>query len=361
MVGLRAPWGVEGGVERCVAELGPRLARLGCAVTVYCRDRYNTLGPGMHQGLRLLNVPTYYSRSAEALLHTAICAPQAALEADLVHFHAAGPSLLSWLPRLAGRAVVATLHGLDWERDKWGPVARRVLRAGGAASARWPHRVITVGEHLQRWYADQEGIRTELVPNGVAPIPALPLERAGLPGLRSGDFFLYLGRIVPEKRLDLLLRAQVRSGLPLVIVGGSTHMDTYLASLRQMAHPSVIFAGPLYGEARDALLGHCRALVLPSSLEGSPLAPLEALSAGRPVLLSDIPPHRELLGQSSFGELVPDSGWAQALQHWSELPASELTRRGESGRRHVQAHHSWDQAAERTLAVYRQALAQLRP
>jgi glycosyltransferase involved in cell wall biosynthesis len=363
MVGLRAPWGTEGGVEHAVGALAPRLAARGCAVTVYCRRRYNALGPGIHQGVRLVDVDTVYSKHAEAFLHTALAAPRAALSADLVHVHATGPALFSWMPRVLGRKVVATVHGLDWRRQKWGRVARTVLRAGAWSAATWPDETIVVGQHLADAFQETYGRATTVVPNGVEAIPAQPLSESGVEGLEPGRYLLYVGRLVPEKGLDRLFDAYAASGidLPLVITGGATHAEDYGAALAAKAPSGVRLTGPRHGAARDALLSHARAFVLPSHLEGFPLAPLEAMASGLPVLLSDIPPHREILDEGldgSAGWVVPDGGWVEALQRVASADPAMLALMGDVGRSHVQAERSWDAVADATVAVYRRVLGQ---
>ncbi|MFT4977329.1 MAG: glycosyltransferase involved in cell wall biosynthesis [Myxococcota bacterium] len=362
MVGLRAPWGTEGGVEAAVGALAPRLAALGCEVTIYCRRRYNTLGSGMHNGVRLVDVDTIYTRHLEAIVHTALAAPRAAAGADIVHIHATGPSLLSWVPRLAGRATVVTLHGLDWQREKWGLAARLVLRAGARSAATFPHRLIAVGAHLRDHYEEHYGVRPDLIPNGVSPIPTQPLERSGVAGLQRRRYLLFVGRLVPEKGLERLMAAYAASGsgMPLVIAGGATHMEDYRRRLESLAPPGVLLVGPRYGEARDALLSHARAFVLPSTLEGFPLAALEAMASGLPVLLSDIPPHQELLSgcRPSAGWLVADDEWADALGAVTSGGWARLAAMGAIGQTHVAEQYSWDRIAEQTLATYHAALAQ---
>lgn len=358
MIGLRAPWGCEGGVERVVGELAPRLVERGCSVTVYCRRRYNSLGEGMHHGVKLVDVGTLYSKHLEAIVHTALATPRALPDADVIHIHATGPSLLSWMPRLVGRPTVVTLHGLDWQRQKWGRAARMVLQAGAWSAATFPHKLIAVGEHLKVHYEQTYGVSPTFIPNGVSPIPSVPLAASGIPGLTERGFLLFVGRLVPEKGLERLMAGYAAAGItmPLVIVGGATHMDAYAEKLAGLAPTGVMLVGSRYGEARDALLSHARAFVLPSHLEGFPLAALEAMESGLPVLLSDIPPHRELLsGAPEAGWLVED--WAEGLSALQATPDADLHERGALGRSLVRARYSWDHIAEKTLAVYREAAA----
>ena len=356
MIGLRAPWHTEGGVERVVGELAPRLVARGCEVTVYCRRRYNALGPGMHHGVRLVDIDTLYTRHLEAIVHTALATPRALVDADLIHIHATGPSLMSWMPRLVRRPTVVTLHGLDWQRQKWGRAARLVLKAGARSAATFPHKLIAVGEHLQTHYEQTYGVSPTFIPNGVSPIPPVVLSESGIAGLTERGFLLFVGRLVPEKGLERLMAGYAASGasLPLVIAGGATHMDDYADKLARLAPPGVMLVGPKYGAQRDALLSHARAFVLPSLLEGFPLAALEAMEARLPVLLSDIPPHRELLsGAPEAGWLI--SNWADGLSQLAARGEADLRARGAVGQQLVRARYSWDQIADQTLDVYEAA------
>ncbi|MDP6931382.1 MAG: glycosyltransferase family 4 protein [Myxococcota bacterium] len=364
MVGLRAPWGAQGGIEQAVGCLAPRLVRLGCEVTVYCRARYNPYGNVVHRGVRLVDVETLYTKHLEAILHTAAVLPRAVRSADVIHVHATGPALLSWWARYRGSPTVVTVHALDWKREKWGPMATAALRTGAWCAGTFPHRVITVGEHLEKHYRDRGSSNATFIPNGVDPIEPVPLQEGVVDGLESNRFLLFLGRLVPEKGLRLLLRAyrRARIDLPLVLVGGDSYTRSFVNEIRDLAGPGVILAGPRYGRARDALLTHARTLVLPSVLEGFPLAPLEAMSASTPVLLSDIAPHREILNDSGAGRLLPRDleAWTQGLMDLARLDLQERDHMGRLGRTHVSEHYSWDRVAERTLEVYRSAVGDIR-
>lgn len=359
MLGLRAP-GAEGGVEHAVAELCPRLAALGWELTVFCRPRYRT-GPSPWPGVRFVDVPTLYTKHLEALLHTTLAVQRVLAGFDLVHFHATGPSTLSVVPRAFGVPTVATIHGLDWQRDKWGPQARTLLRACAWAAGRFPDQVITVSEFLAEHYRSKGREEVTAIPNGVTPNARRPLSDARVEGLRPG-YVLYLGRIVPEKGLDTLVRAFVRSGSQrqLVITGGATYTEGHLAHLRRLADDRVLFTGPRFGEAKDALLTHAGALALPSRLEGFPLSLLEGMAAGLPVLASDIAPHREILPGDAYGLRVPVDdveAWTRALDTLDSDP-DEL--RAIRGRNRVLVEYGWDGVARRTSDVYERLLGEQR-
>lgn len=353
-VGLRAPWGCEGGVEAAVAELAPRVVRAGHSVTVYCRGRYNPFGNCWHEGVRLADTPTLYGRSTEALVHTALAAPRACLRHEVVHIHAAGPGLCAPIPRLLGRASVVTLHGEDWARDKWGATARMVLKAGAGTAIRTASAVVSVSGDL----AEKLGV--EHIPNGVNAHEPHPWDEVIFPQLRPGGYHLFLGRLVPEKGLETLVDAVAAIGptLPVVIVGGSTWTDDWAERLRDRAPPSVFFTGPRHGAEKRMLLTHARDFLLPSRVEGMPMALLEASAAGLPALCSDIPANREILGEGGwYRPAGAVDAWAVGLRWLEALSPEALRAQGEAARARVLARFGWDQVVDRTLALYARVLA----
>lgn len=356
MLGLRAPWGTEGGVEQAVGELAPRLAATGVDVTVYCRGRYNPHGSGPRAGVRLVDTPTLYRRSLEALVHTGLAAPRATWSADVVHLHACGPALFSGVPALVGRPVVVTLHGKDWERDKWGPAARMFLRSGAWMAGHAATEIITVSAGLEAWCREHYPAPVTHIPNGVAPHEPVPWEPAVFPELRPGGYHLFLGRLVPEKEIHTLLRAVTRAPprLPVVITGGGSYTDDYVDQLHRAAPAGVIFTGPRFGYEKAMLLTHARSFLFPSRVEGLPIALLEAMAAGLPTLASQIPPNLEVLGDCGGWRLpVGDAAaWGDALHAVEEAPPELLARLAAEGRARVDAAFGWDAVVAATRRVY---------
>jgi glycosyltransferase involved in cell wall biosynthesis len=358
MVGLRAPWGTEGGVESAVSELAPRLAARGHHVTVYCRTRYNPYGNGVVDGVQLVDSPTVYGRSLEAFVHTALAAPRAARDHDVVHLHACGPALFTPLVRACGRPCVVTLHGLDWNRAKWGRIARAVLRGGAQAAGRSASSVIAVSEALRTWCASRFDVPVHRIPNGVSPHRHLHWDPAAFPGLTRGGYLLFLGRLVPEKGLDTLLEAVRGLDVPLVVTGGSAYTDAYAARLRREAPPNVLFTGPRHGAEKRMLLSHARGFVFPSHVEGLPIALLEAMAAGLPVAASTIEPNAEaLLGVPHWSAPAGDvQAWRVALRGLIAASDAERAEIAAGSRARVAATFGWDAVVEATEQVYRSAV-----
>ena len=365
MIGQRGVPATFGGVEHHVEELGARLAARGHEVTVYCRNGY---GDGDHdhaaeyRGMRLRHLPTVSSKHFDAIAHSGL-ATVAALAAhhDVVHYHALGPGLVAPLPRALSHArVVQTIHGLDDERAKWSRPAQTVLRTAQWMSAHVPNATIAVSRALADHYGARHGRSAVYIPNGVTPGVLRDPEPLEQFGLQPGSYVLFVGRLVPEKAPDLLIRAfrRVHPALKLVVAGGSSHTDGYVADLRQLVgrDPRVVLPGYVYGAVLEALYTHCAAFVLPSALEGLPLTLLEAASYGVPVVASDIAPHLEVLGGEGPGRrLFPsgdESGLAAALDRaLRDFPGERLG--AARLRQRVLDRYSWDRATLATEAVYR--------
>jgi glycosyltransferase involved in cell wall biosynthesis len=368
-IGQRGVPATIGGVEHHVEEIGSRLVARGHDVTVYTRANYTTSRVTEHRGMRVRYVPTAPTKHLEALVHSGLSTAAAMLpgaqRADILHYHAIGPSVFTPLPRvLSRRGVVLTVHGLDYERDKWGVGARTALRSAGWISAHVPHATITVSKNLADYYLRRYGRVAHYLPNGVAaPVhrePRLITERFGL---RGGDYALFLGRLVPEKAPDLLLRAfrTVDTESRLVIAGGSSFTDRYVQELESLAarDPRVLLVGPVQGTLLDELYSNAALFVLPSSLEGLALTLLEAASYGLPLVASDIPPNREVIGIDRPGGRLFPSGDQAALAY---AIASTLRARHDAradarllGDR-ITREYDWDEATDATEAVYERVL-----
>src|SRR5215210_1029086 len=249
MVGLRGIPASYGGVEAAVEALSAHLVQRGHDVTVYARTSYSDERLAQHRGVALRYLPQVNTKHLEAASHTLLAVADAMRRGfDIVHIHASGPALFSPLPRLAGITCVATVHALDWQRDKWGGPAAAVLRLGVRVAATVPHRTIVVSRHLQEVLRDRYGADTTYIPNGVDPTEFDA--RVPVPDLAPG-FVLFLGRLVPEKGVHTLIEAYRGTELaqPLVIAGPASHSDDYVREIKALAEtdPRIRFIGPRFG------------------------------------------------------------------------------------------------------------------
>jgi glycosyltransferase involved in cell wall biosynthesis len=372
-IGQRGVPATIGGIEHHVEEIGARLVERGHDVTVYTRANYTADRISEHRGMRVRYIPTAPTKHLEALVHSGLSTGVAMLpgarRADILHYHAIGPSVFTPLPRaLTRRGVVLTIHGLDYDRDKWGLGARTALKSAGWISAHVPHATITVSKNLAEFYLERYGRVAHHIPNGVAaPLPRaakLITERFGLQG---GDYALFLGRLVPEKAPDLLVRAfrNVETSARLVIAGGSSFTDQYVHELEVLAarDPRVLLVGSVHGELLQELYTNAALFVLPSRLEGLALTLLEAGSYRLPLVASDIPPNREVIGSDGPGGRMFASGDERGLTAalsatLGDLQAARVGAEALGDR--IVREYDWDAATEATEDVYEQVLTRRR-
>ncbi|MEU8051685.1 glycosyltransferase family 4 protein [Micromonospora haikouensis] len=361
MIGQKGVPATYGGIERHVEEMASRLAGLGHEVTVYCRDSYGAVEETRHRGIRLRRARTVPSKHLDAIVHSATSTVAALTERpDIVHYHGLGPVLTAPLARYASRArVVLTVHGLDNQRDKWGRAARTVLGTAYRLSGHLPDARVTVSRGLAAHYASRFGRPARYIPNGVVAPTHLPPRELSRFGLRPGNYLLLVGRLVPEKAADLLVRAfrQLPTDLRLAIVGGSAFTDGYVAQLRAAAgdDPRIVFTDFVYGDVLAELYSHAAAFVQPSRLEGLPLTVLEAASYGLPVVASDIEPHREMLDRDGPGQRLFRDGDVDDLRRALHTVTADLPAERAGAallRDRVLAEYSWDAAARELEELY---------
>jgi glycosyltransferase involved in cell wall biosynthesis len=356
-----------GGVEYHVDELSRNLASAGSEVLVYVRSWYTKKGIQAAAGVALCHVPTLKTKHLDASVHSFLCSLHALLQkADIIHYHGIGPALFSVIPKLFGKRVIATVHRLDWQTEKWGTVAKSLLRAGEWVSVSVPDKTIVVSEDLQRYFRTRYGRETEHIPHGISlpqlRPPAIICERHGLQGK---DYVLFMGRLVPEKRVDWLIRSFCElvvgdsrfSGMRLVIAGGSSSTDRYVETLAGLSAgcPGIVYTGYVTGAEKEELLSNALALVLPSYLEGFPIVLLEAKSYGICCLVSDIPPHREAIRSGVDGVLFDarDRSDLTRKLRWVLSNPGRADSLGGGAREEMSRRLSWGEVVGRTLAVYR--------
>ena len=369
MLGIRGFPGSLGGAENFAEQVATRLAARGHDVTAYCRGyirrewaRPDVEAPARlghlrtYKGVRLKLLPTVRSKHLDNILHTVLAtADSFGRSYDVIHYHSMGPCLLMPVAYYTRRArVVATVHGLDWSRAKWGGFARRSLLAGAYCSAHFADVTTTVSKELRDYYEQRYGRKVYYVPTGVDMNAPRALDAARRWGLDPERYILFLSRITPEKGAHYLVEAfrRVRPAMKLVIAGGTMFDRDYAENLKRAAGDNVIFTGFVTDDEMEELFSNAYLYVLPSEIEGLPHSLLQALSYGRCVLASDIESCREALGECGTTFRNKDVGdLAQKLAHLVEHP--ELVRaEHDKGIARVKREYDWEKVVDRFEELY---------
>lgn len=363
IIGFRTIGSYPGGVESVITGIAPHIAELGWRVTLYVRARYWQPAP-QHENVTVVPLGTIYRKHTEAIVHTVLATAHAARAGlPLLHYQAIGNGLLAWAPRLWGARSIVTVHGRDWQRAKWGRVATEALKLGERITMRAADAVLCVSPGIAKELSREYGRDVDYIPNAVDVPPPRALDHERLRrvvGTDPGRYFLWIGRIVPEKRVDLLVDGfkQLGGEARLVIAGSTEYAEDHAAATvaRARGDGRIHFVGPRFGEEKELLLRGASCFVLPSDLEGMPMALLEAMSYGLPCIVADLAELRAMHGSADRPTaLTFPPGDRQALTAVMQRVADDFAGHRELGARAraaIAAQGGWRAIAERWVAVY---------
>jgi glycosyltransferase involved in cell wall biosynthesis len=364
MLGLRGFPDVQGGVERHVEHLSRRLVELGCEVEAIVRSPYMPKGsPKVWHGVKLQPLWSPRVTGVEALIHSFLGVLYAArMKPDILHIHSIGPALFAPLARALGLRVVVTHHVLNYENEKWGLAARTLLRLGERIGMTFANARIAVSRFLAERVRRDYAVHIRVIPNGLGTLAKPLASNTTLRefGLTAGRYLLTVARIDPQKcPLDLIeaFRKAQPTDWKLALAGGADYASDYVRAVVEAAKqtPGVVLLGHQKEAALAELYGNAGVFVLPSSHEGQPIAVIEALGYGCPVILSDIPAHQELgLAMPRFFPAGDTSALAERLRAVFRDPPDRNAHTADRDR--ILKRHDWQTIARHTLDVYRAAL-----
>ena len=357
----------EGGVEVVVEELAVRMVAKGHSVTCLNRSvhhirekKHNDVVFKEYKGVKIQRVITWDKKGVAAITASITGALKTVFESyDIIHFHAEGPAAMLWLPKLFGKKCIATVHGLDWKREKWKRgIGAKYIKLGEKVLAKYADEVIVLSKGVQQYFEDTYGRKTVLIPNGVNR----PLNRDANVildkyGLQKDSYICALSRLTEEKGIHYLIEAynQLDTDKKLVIAGDTSDTDDYVAHLKNLAknNPNIIFTGFVSGELLDEIYSNAYIYVLPSNLEGMPLSLLEAMSYGNAVLGSDISEITDVVEDKAVTFRKSDvEDLKRKLQMMLTDEALVYKLKSEAAD-YICEKYNWEDVAESTLKLYK--------
>lgn len=371
MIGHKRFGSREGGVEVVVTELAKRMAALGHEVTCYDRSGSDVMTGDAAEtrerivdGVRVVPVKTI-DKKGLAAASASYYATKAAIadKPDVIHFHAEGPCACLPMAHRAGIRTVATIHGLDWQRAKWGKLGSAYIKHGERAAAESADEIIVLSRSAQDYFRKNYNRKTVFIPNGMdSKVPYQPREISQRWGLEKDSYILFLGRLVPEKRPELLIDAFKSintTNKRLVIAGGSSDTSEYESQLHERAKGDsrILFTGFVTGKPLAELYSNAYCYVLPSDVEGMPMSLLEAMAYGCACVTSDIPECSDVLAET--GAIFTRGDVAALREVLTALLSNPayVTKLGAKAKARLESEYDWDSVVERTLEVYRGVIA----
>ena len=365
MIGHKRFGSREGGVEVVVTELAKRMAALGHEVTCYDRSGSDVMTGDTVEtreriidGVRVVPVKTI-DKKGLAAASASYYATKAAIaqKPDVIHFHAEGPCACLPMAQRAGIRTVATIHGLDWQRAKWGKLGSAYIKHGERAAVKSANEIIVLSRSAQEYFEETYNRKTVFIPNGMNPKESRPADEINKRwGLERDSYILFVGRLVPEKRPELLIDAfkNIETDKRLVIAGGGSDTSEYEQQLHEQAKGDsrILFTGFVTGESLAELYSNAYCYVLPSDVEGMPMSLLEAMAYGCACVTSDIPECSDVLGDTGVTFHKGDITAMRESLIGLLANLERVKKMGGKAKERVTDNFGWDSIVNRTLAVY---------
>ena len=357
----------EGGVEIVVKELATRMVQNGYKVTCYNRSGHHVSGNEFddtyekeYLGIRQKFVPTIEKKGLAAVSASFFAALCCAFgRYDVVYIHAEEPAFFCWIPKLLGKKVIVTVHGIDWQREKWkSGFGSKFIRQGEKNAVKYADEIIVLSKGVQTYFEDTYGRKTRFIPNGVTKPKVRQAEIiTDKFGLTKDSYILFLGRLVPEKGIRYLIEAfkNVKTDKRLVIAGGSSDTDDFANELKELAkgNERILFTGFVQGRELEELYSNAYIYTLPSDLEGMPLSLLEAMSYGNCCLVSDIDECTEVVEDKALIFKKSDVNDLKKMLQEVCVRADEVEMLKKQAADFICDKYNWDEIVQETLNLYR--------
>lgn len=356
----------EGGVEIVVEELATRMVVQGHYVTCYNRLGHHVSGSEFdakdlkeYKGVKIKKTLTIDKKGLAAVTSSFFASIKCAFgKYDIVHIHAEGPAAFCWIPKLFGKRIICTIHGLDHQRAKWGRFASAYIMMGEKNAVRFADEIIVLSEGVRKYFKDTYGRETKYIPNGVSR-PEIRMANLITKkfGIHKDEYILFLGRLVPEKGISYLIEAfkDIKTDKKLVIAGGCSDTDEFVNTLKKLANGDerIIFTGFVQGQLLEELYSNAYIYTLPSDLEGMPLSLLEAMSYGNCCVISDIAECAEVVEDKAV--LFKKSN-VEDLKEKIQLLCDEQERTYDYKQNadiYITCRFDWNNIVQRTLELYK--------
>ena len=309
-----------------------------------------------YKGIKIFTIPTINKKGLDALIYSFFASVKASFKKyDILHYHAEGSCAMLWIPHIFRKKIVVTIHGLDWQRSKWGGFATKYIKFGEKLAVKYADKIIVLSKGVQKYFKDTYNRETIFIPNGVnkPEIRKAKIIKEKY-NLYKDDYILFLARIVPEKGLHYLIKAfkEINTNKKLVIAGGASHTNEYLEEIKKMASEDnrIIMTGFVQGEELDELFSNCYLYCLPSDIEGMPISLLEAMSYGCNCLISDIEENVQVA--EKYAETFKKGNIDDLKEKLNKLILTDNKIYKEEISSYILNKYNWDDIVEKFIDIY---------
>ncbi|MEI7676519.1 MAG: glycosyltransferase family 4 protein [Bacteroidales bacterium] len=349
------------GSDKFAVELYPRIAKRDFPIVAYCRiypgDVASEVVKPEYEGVKLKYFTTVNKAGFDTLLHSFKVTLDIIFRntADVVHIHSGANSIWALLLRIAGKKVIISQFAMDWKRDKWPWYGKLFYKVSSYLTATCPNNVIFDNIFTKEYFENKFNRKYDFVPYGSeVKNPGEDIGILSKLGVVKGEYFLFVGRFIPDKGVHLLVEAfeKCKTDKKLVLVGGSPNPGPYEAKIRQTTDPRIIFAGYVYGDDTNRLMKNAYTYIQPSLIEGLSPVILTVMGLGAPLLCSDIVENKYITEENATHFI---SGNASDLQKQIEYVLANhslIEKKATTGLKNISERFNWEKITDQFLDIF---------
>lgn len=344
------------GSDKIALELYPRIAAKGHQMLVYSRI-YPGDTDAQHssfEGVQIKYFKTVKKAGFDTLVHSFKCTFDVIFKntADVVHLHSGANSIWALLLRLAGKRVVVSQFAMDWKRDKWPWYGKLFYIFSNYLTAYCPNKVAFDNVFTKEFFEKKFNKKFDFIPYG-SEVKTPPNNTDVLQklGIEKGEYFLFVGRFIPDKGLHLIVPAfnKVHTTKKLVLIGGSPNPSEYEAKVKNTTDDRIVFPGYVYGDDTNILMQNAYAYVQPSLIEGLSPVILTVMGLGTPLICSDIVENKFICGQNATTfECGNTESLTEKIEHALQQPA-EILQKAAAGQIDIKSRFNWDKITDQYI------------
>lgn len=360
IIGIKGIPARFGGFETAADEISRGLVALGHQVIVYNRTGMSSCSGRWYEGVELITLPTLKSKNLSTICHALFSTFDVLFrKVDVVHYFTTGATLFAPLPRLAGKKIVCSVDGTDWQRAKWGRFARWYLRLSERLAVMFCHGLISDSKDVMTYFQQRYDAASSCILYGIQEYRSKNTDVLERFGLKNHDYALFVGRLVPENNVHHLIHAfeAIKTDKKLVIVGDDPWERDYVRGLKNTQDERIVFTGGIYGDGYAQLQQNAYLFVLPDEVGGTHPALVEALGFGNCVLVNDTPSNLEVIAASGFSYRGKEGAADLRCQLQMLLDNPTLvTEYGQRALQRAREHYRWDDVIRQHASLYEQVL-----
>jgi glycosyltransferase involved in cell wall biosynthesis len=358
IIGSRGYPIVYSGYETFVKEVSERLVAQNIDVRVYCQKHLFTTRPKNVNGVELVYMPTVQTKSLNQLVHSFFCMIHACFsKTDVILVVNAANGPFGLISLLAQKKTLINVDGLEWLRPKWKGLGAAYFKFAAKLATLFYNTIITDAEAMRQVYLQTFKANSTVIAYGANIRHSKNPELINQFGLTPNEYFLIVGRLIPDNNSDLILEGfkKAHSNKKLVIVGDVPYQDAYAQNMKAQASDQILFLGyitdsevlaELYHQSYAYLHGH--------EYGGTNPTMLKAMAYGCAILALDTVFNREMLENGQFGWFFQKTSDSVALylQQAEHNPQAVQTLK-EKARDGITQKYNWDEVTRAYVTVFK--------